>query len=658
MDTKDSDTKLHDNGETHPHAHDEPVEEKESLDFGHEPEGDDTPPPQQTVHDVTQDIVDDIPEDILEDIPARPGEVGAVQDDVPPARDLVIETEPSGTPELEGDIPMGQEPPGLEPQLRPGPQRGRRDSHGRPMQGGHGRDRGRDRNRDRHRDNRDTNNRDHNRDHNRDRGPRPEVRRDIKIVKNEILVNCSPEETRVGVVEENQLIELMVDRTESEKIVGNIYKGRVDNVLPGISSAFVNIGLEKNAYLYVSDVIPMGKRAPSSQIEKMISRNEVMMVQVAKEAIGTKGVKITMDISLPGRHLVYMPMAEHVGVSKNIEDRKERERLRSIVDKCAPEKGGVIIRTEAEGAEEEALKREMAYLIRLWEGIQKRFESLPVPSLVHRDLGLVFQTVRDIFTENTSIFLVDSRGEYKDLMEFLDSISPELKSRVKLYEGKTPLFQAFNIESQIEKIRSARVDLPSGGYIIIQEAEGLCAIDVNTGKFTGKRSQEETVTATNVEAAKESARQLRLRNIGGIIVIDFIDMRHARNRQKVMEALAHYTHTDRAKIKILPITRLGLIEMTRERKRESLFALLGEACPQCHASGRVLSKESMYIKLKREMLLLTHGRPGNQLKLYLNPAVAHYFQERHQRIENFVKHKLIINADPHLPWEEYRILVE
>lgn len=479
-----------------------------------------------------------------------------------------------------------------------------------------------------------------------------------KPVKREILVNCSPEEARVAVVEDNELIELLLERSESEKIVGNIYKGRVENVLPGISSAFVNIGLEKNAYLYVSDVIPTGKHVASPQIEKMISRNDVVMLQVAKEAIGTKGVKVTMDISLPGRFLVYMPLAEHLGVSKNIEDRNERERLRSTVESCAPEKGGVIIRTEAEGADEGALRREMAYLTRLWESIQKRYESMPAPSLVHRDLGLVFQTVRDVFTENTAIFLVDSRSEHRDLLDFLDSISPELKSRVKLYEGKTPLFQAFNIEAQIEKIRSARVDLPSGGYIIIQEAEGLCAIDVNTGKFTGKRSQEETVTATNVEAAQEVARQLRLRNIGGIIVIDFIDMRHARNRQKVMEALAHYVKDDRAKIKILPITRLGLIEMTRERKRESLFALLGEACPQCHASGRVLSRDSMYIKLKREILTLTHGRPGDHIKLFLSPPVAQYFEERHGSLENAVKHKLTIQPDPHLPWEEYRILIE
>jgi ribonuclease G len=479
-----------------------------------------------------------------------------------------------------------------------------------------------------------------------------------KDVKREILVNCAPEETRVAVIENNHLIELLIERSESEKIVGNIYKGKIENVLPGISSAFVNIGLEKNAYLYVSDVIPTAGHHPSSQIEKMIARNEVIMLQVAKEAIGTKGVKVTMDVSLPGRFLVYMPLAEHLGVSKNIEARAERDRLRSIIESCAPEKGGVIIRTEAEGAEEEALRREMAYLIRLWDSVQKRFDSSPTPSLVHRDLGLVFQTVRDVFTENTSIFLVDSKTEYKDLMDFLDNISPELKSRVKLYEGRTPLFQAFHIDKQIEKLRSARVDLPSGGYIIIQEAEGLCAIDVNTGKFTGKKSQEETVTATNVEAAREVGRQLRLRNIGGIIVIDFIDMRHARNRLKVTEVLADCTRDDRAKIKILPITRLGLIEMTRERKRESLFALLGEECPQCHATGRVLSRESMYIRLKREILNMTHGRHGNQIKVSLGPPVADYVNERKGRLENVIKHKLIVTSDPNLSWEEYRILIE
>lgn len=479
-----------------------------------------------------------------------------------------------------------------------------------------------------------------------------------KDVKREILVNCSPEETRVAVLENNNLIELLIERSESEKIVGNIYKGKIENVLPGISSAFVNVGLEKNAYLYVSDVIPTPGHHASSQIEKMIARNEVIMLQVAKEAIGTKGVKVTMDISLPGRFLVYMPLAEHLGVSKNIEDRAERERLRSVIESCAPEKGGVIIRTEAEGADEEALRREMAYLIRLWDSVQKRYDSAPTPSLVHRDLGLVFQTVRDVFTENTSIFLVDSRSEYHDLMDFLDNISPELKSRVKLYEGRTPIFQAFHIDKQIEKTRSTRVDLPSGGYIIIQEAEGLCAIDVNTGKFTGNKSQEETVTATNVEAAREVARQLRLRNIGGIIVIDFIDMRHARNRQKVTEALAANTSDDRAKIKILPITRLGLIEMTRERKRESLFALLGEECPQCHATGRVLSQESMYIRVKREILNMTHGHHGNQIKLSLAPKVAEYISERKARLENAIKHKLIITSDPNLSWEEYRILIE
>src|SRR5258708_15076381 len=241
-----------------------------------------------------------------------------------------------------------------------------------------------------------------------------------------------------------------------------------------------------------------------------------------------------MDLSLPGRFIVYMPLAELLGVSKNIENRSERDRLRNIIESCAPEKGGVIIRTEAEGADEQALRREMAYLTRLWESVQKRYDAAPTPSLVHRDLGLVFQTVRDVFTENTTIFLVDSRSEYKDLLDFLDNISPELKTRVKLYEGRTPLFQAYHIEKQIEKIRSARAELPSVGYIIIQEAQGLCAIDVNTGKFTGKKSQEETVTATNVEAAKEAARQLRLRNIGGYFTVDYTVYSLARALQRAM----------------------------------------------------------------------------------------------------------------------------
>jgi len=586
-----------------------------------------------------QSLGDDAHEIESHEIEPRDSAVGAETQEVEPL-------------EITGSLPSDtvlEEPPGLE-ERRQRPERGR-DRHDRQR---HGNDR-------RHGGRGGQGNSPYGSPYSIPRG-RPiqaEPRRgpNDKPPVREILVNCSREETRVAVVEDQQLIELLIERSEAAKIVGNIYKGRVENVLPGISSAFVNVGLEKNAYLYVSDVVPKGRQM-SSQIEKMITRNEVLMVQVAKEAIGTKGVKVTMDISLPGRHLVYMPLAEHLGVSKNIENRQERERLRTIIESCAPEKGGVIIRTEAEGADEQALRREMAYLIRLWSIIQREFEKAPTPSLIHRDLGLVFQTVRDVFTENTSIFMVDSRSEHRDLLDFLDNVSPELKDRVKMYEGKTPLFQAFNIESQIEKIRSARVDLPSGGYIIIQEAESLCAIDVNTGKFTGKRSQEETVTATNVEAAKEAAHQLRLRNIGGIIVIDFIDMRHARNRMKVMEALAHYTRDDRAKIKILPITRLGLIEMTRERKRESLFALLGEACPQCHASGRVLSRDSMYIRVKREIMLLTQGRPGNLIKLSLNPAVAQYFQERLGRLESTVKHKIQIQNDPTLPWEEYRILIE
>lgn len=473
-------------------------------------------------------------------------------------------------------------------------------------------------------------------------------------MEREILVNCSTEEIRVAILEDGRLAELLVERRSASKIVGNIYKGRVENVLPGISSAFVNTGLEKNAYLYVTDVIAAQRER---NIDQMLKRNEEILVQVAKEAIGTKGVKVSMNLALPGRFLVYMPFSPHLGISKNITERSERDRLRTILEGLRPAQGGYIVRTEAEGAEERELRREVKYLTRLWENVHRRAETSQAPSLLHRDLGLVFQTARDLFNESTKIFLLDSKAECRDLKEFVELLSPELSARVQLYEGNTPILSAFGVEEQLEKIRDARVNIPSGGYIVVQEAEGLCAIDVNTGKFTGHQSQEETVTTTNLEAAAEVGRQLRLRNIGGIIVIDFIDMKRAKNRQRVTEALTQAVKYDRAKIKILPITRLGLVEMTRERKRESLLSLLGEICPECGGRGRVLSRESLFIKVKKEILDLTHGRPGDSIRLQLHPTVAEFFQERLERLERTVRHRLILDSDPALPWEDYRILI-
>jgi ribonuclease G len=475
-------------------------------------------------------------------------------------------------------------------------------------------------------------------------------------MKKEILINHLPDETRVAVLEDGRLVEFLVERPAlgAAKLVGNIYKGRIENVLPGISSAFVNVGYEKNAYLYVTDVVSDAKER---HIEKMLQRGASIMVQVAKEAIGTKGMKVTMDVSLPGRYLIYMPKSTHVGVSKNIEDASERDRLRRVIEELQPP-GGVIVRTEAEGAEDRELRHEMRYLMRLWENVQNKAESSQPGSLIHRELGLTFQVARDLLTDDAKIFLIDDPEEFKDVKGFVEMLAPELADRVQPYTGRTPILEAFGVERELATLRLQRIDLPSGGYIIIQEAESLCAIDVNTGKFIGHKSQEETVTATNIEAAAEVARQLRFRNIGGIIVIDFIDMRRRRNQHKVVEALHHATRNDRAKIKILPITRLGLVEMTRERRRESMLALLTDACQECGGSGRVLSCETIYLKLQKEIGEMTQGRQDGTLRVSLPIVVGDFVRERKDRLEKIIGRPVMIDMDPTLAWEDYRILFE
>lgn len=478
-------------------------------------------------------------------------------------------------------------------------------------------------------------------------------------MKKEIIVNRMPEETRVAIIENGQLTDLFFERRETEKIVGNIYKGTVKNVLPGMASSFLEIGLERSAYLYVDDVVSE-RNSREKKIERMISSGNEVIVQVDKEPISTKGARVTMDVSLPGRLLVYMPFNDHIGVSKNIESREERDRLKSIITTHKPEKGGFIVRTEAEEATEKELAREIRYLTRLWESIRQRGTQVKSPSLLHRDLGVVFQTVRDYFSEDVEIVMIDNPAEYREVVEFVKIVSPELLDRIQLYPGKTPIFKAFGIEEEIKKLRSNRVNLPSGGYLIIQEAESLCAIDVNTGRYTGSKSQsqEETVTTTNIEAAREIARQLRLRNIGGIIVNDFIDMKRAKNRQRVLETLTHAAKGDKAKIKVWPITRLGLIEMTRERKRESLFALLGEPCPLCHGLGSVLSRESLFIQINKELQQMKLTRHHGKVRIRLAPAVAVYFKERITRLKQSAGEDVEVQSAHDVPWEDYHIIVE
>lgn len=471
----------------------------------------------------------------------------------------------------------------------------------------------------------------------------------------EILANTSFEETRIGILEDGRLAELLWERRGNINIVGNIYKARTENVLPGISSAFLNIGYEKNAYLYITDVIG-GDKQP---IDKLLKEGQEVMVQVAKDAIGTKGMKVTMDITLPGRYLVLTPFQKFVGVSKNIEDGEKRKFLNETVSSLAEKMNmGFIVRTEAEDATASELEKEMKYLEYQWNAIMHKFNTMPAPALLHNDMDLVLQVARDIMSEDIKLYLLDNKQDYEKVLKFIKDMSPELADRIKYYKPRTPIFTAFNLDADIENMRKTKLPLPNGGTIIIQEAESLCAVDVNTGKFTGSKSQEETVTQTNIEAAKEIAHQLRLRNIGGIVVIDFIDMKKASNRGKVVEALSEAVGRDRAKIRILPITRLGLVEMTRERKRESTGSLITEECPQCHGSGRVFSVESMRIKIQREIRDITLDRQGGTLRIVLNPILAESFKQKQMQIENNIHRSVKLQSDPQLTWEDYRIILE
>jgi ribonuclease G len=478
-----------------------------------------------------------------------------------------------------------------------------------------------------------------------------------KTVKKEIIVNRTFEESRVAVLEDGKLFNLFIERRESEKILNNIYKGRVQNVVPALSSAFVDIGFGRSAYLDIADIVKL--QSGKKNIKDVIEFGQDIMVQVYKEPICNKGAKVTMDISLPGRLLVYMPFSNNVGVSKSIKDKHEHNRLKSMAMELKKDiPGGIIIRTEAEEATETGIKNEIKYLTRLWASIIERFNSVKPMSLVHKDLGLVFQTIRDYFSDDVEFIRIDSQKELKDVTDFVKIISPEFLDKIVFYDIKTPIFKKYNIEGEIKKLCSNKVWLNSGGYLIIQEAESLCAIDVNSGRFTAKATREDTAVITNLEAAEEIARQLRLRNIGGIIVIDFIDMKIASNRKKVLKKLCEATKVDKAKIEICPITKLGLIEMTRERKRKSLFSLLGDTCSVCHGLGIVPSKESIFVGICNEINQLKIDGYKGKIKIKLNVDVVEYFMKRKERLKGLFGIVFDIEASAEILREEYKIILE
>lgn len=453
----------------------------------------------------------------------------------------------------------------------------------------------------------------------------------MRLMLKEIVVNVEDGETRVAIVEDGVPVEVYVERPVSQRVSGNIYKGKVENVLPGMQAAFVDIGLERNSFLYVADAIPArGNGEDDEEFEdiKNLSIRDVLKVgqqiiaQVTKEPVGTKGARVTRHVTLPGRYLVLMPTVDYVGVSRRIGCEKERERLRLVAEKVKAPGVGVIVRTAAEGREDKDLEQDAEFLRRLWSRIQAKARRASAPSLLHKDLGLVYRVIRDVFTEEVEKLVVDSRQEYEKVLELLEVMSPELKRRVHLFKKGTGIFDVYGIEAEIDKALKRKVWLKCGGHIVIDQMEALTAIDVNTGKYVGSVNLADTVLKTNLDAAREIARQIRLRNIGGIIVIDFIDMERAEHREQVLRTLEDHLRRDRTKATILGLTKLGLVEMTRKKVWHGLEDMLQKQCPYCEGRGRVLSEETMARKAKREIRKALRHTAVEAMLVEAHPAVA------------------------------------
>ena len=499
-----------------------------------------------------------------------------------------------------------------------------------------------------------------------------------------IVVNVGVTETRVAVQEGHLLTELYVERKRQRSIVGNIYKGIVTNVLPGMQAAFVDVGLVKDAFLYGGDytanlgehegsmlaesdedapdieVEEVERREAATPIEDLLRKGQEVLVQVAKESLGTKGARATSFISLPGRYLVYMPQAHRVGVSRRIRDDRERERLRQIVKGLRPAAGGFIVRTVAEGKGEGEFASDIQFLVRLWAQTQSRFEHAPAPSVLHEEMDLIFRVVRDLFSADVDEFLIDSPDAYRRCVEFTSSLVPALPPRVKLYDEALPVFEATGIEREIEKAIRRRVWLKSGGHIAIDQTEALVSIDVNTGKYVGKRDFEQTILKINLEAVTEIVRQIRLRDLGGIIILDFIDMEREDHRQQVSRALKRALAEDKARTNVLEISELGLVEMTRKRVRQDLQSLFCVPCPACKGSGVVKSDATLAAEIFRKVRAAATEGGALEILIRVHPEMAQHLETEEREgmdlLKELIGRKLSIQAVPTLHREEYEII--
>ncbi len=504
-----------------------------------------------------------------------------------------------------------------------------------------------------------------------------------------LLINDTPFETRVALIEDGYLVEIFIERRDMNDIAGNIYKGRVQRVLPGMQAAFVDIGLEQAAFIHVSDLVgehfddieETFLRAVEENdeiyslsddsacglmtgdgctIEDMLTTGQELLVQVAKAPIGTKGARVTSYISLPGSFLVLMPYSDHIGISRKIEDEEERARLKEKVESLRSDSYGYIVRTAAESIAHEKLAYEMGFLNNLWQDILSKYRTVPAPALIHKELNISLRAVRDLLTHEVENLIIDSRRVYEDVLSYLDVFMPRLKESVELYEGSEPIFEAFNLEGDISRALNRKVWLKSGGYIVIEQTEALTAIDVNTGRYVGKRNLDETILKTNLEAVREIAYQLRLRDIGGIIIIDFIDMERKSSQEKVFTALREALKRDRSKTHVLPISELGLIQMTRKRIRKPLNQILCEACFECDGAGYIISRQTVCHHIYRRILHEAAELAGSRITIRVNPRVAAFLHDEQGRLidamEKRIQKQIVLHPHPRFHLEEFDII--
>jgi ribonuclease G len=498
---------------------------------------------------------------------------------------------------------------------------------------------------------------------------------------NEILINATAGETRVAIIERGQFTEMHLERRDERSVVGSVVKGRVMRVLPGMQAAFVDIGLEKAAFLYVGDYLeeaPLdedndgddaprqrhgrrngGSRQPP-KIETVLREGQEIVVQVAKEPIGTKGARITSHVSVAGRHVVLTPWSPRVGVSRRIDSDKERRRLREIVERSRPRDLGFIIRTAGEGTREADLEADVKYLTAVWDEIQQKQDEVRAPAVLHSELSLPIRVIRDFATPETRRIVVDSAEVYEQMQQFVERFVADPKPRIEHYRGQLPIFDEFGIEAQIDANLGRKVWLKSGGYLIVDQNEALTAIDVNTGRYVGKRELEDTVLRTNLEAVREIVYQLRFRNIGGLIILDLIDMEISENREKVYRALQEALRQDKAKTNILKISELGLVEMTRKRTRENLVQQLCEPCSYCEGRGYVLSRQSVAFKVLREVRKDLPRFRGHRIALAVNTRVAEQLlgpeRSAMAALESELGRELEIRARPDLHQEQFEVV--